>query len=109
MREDDPEACWAERDTAADSLVDYHLTLRAPGLEGEERERWAEDAAFWVHIGVLLEHATNETDAADFRPDVLAAHVIEDHELAEEDADDAGDMDGSTEDEQATRRPRRLN
>jgi len=107
MREDDPQACWAERDTAADSLVDYHLTLRAPGLEGEERERWAEDAAFWMHIGILLEHATNETDAADFRADVLTAHVIEDHELAE--AADAGDTDAQTDEEQTRRRTRRMN
>jgi len=107
MREDDPQACWAERDTAADSLVDYHLTLRAPGLDGPEREQWADDAAFWVHIGILLEHATNETDASDFRADVLAAHAIEDHEPAEE--ADAGDMDGQTEEEQTTRRTRHMN
>jgi len=106
MRQEDPQPWWEERDTAADRLVDYYLTLRAPSLDGEERERWAEDAAFWVHIGVLLEHATNETDPSDFRADVLTAHVIEDHALAE--AADAGDMDGQTEDEQTTR-PRRLN
>jgi hypothetical protein len=108
MREEDPQEWWDERSRAADRLVDYYLTLRTPGLEGEERQRWAEDAAFWVHIGILLEHATNETDAADFRADVLTAHVIEDHELAEEDADDAGDADSSTGDEQATR-SRRMN
>jgi len=107
MRQDDPDVWWDERDTAANRLVDYYLTLRAPGLDLEERERRAEDAAFWVHIGVLLEHATNETDAADFRADVLTAHVIEDHELAE--AADAGDTDAQTDEEQTRRRTRRMN
>jgi len=59
-----------------------------------------------MHIGILLEHATNATDPSAFRADVLTAHVIEDHEQAEE--ADAGDMDGQTEEEQTTR-PRRMN
>jgi hypothetical protein len=107
MREEDPQEWWDERDKAADSLMTYYLTLRAPAFDGPERERWADDAAFWMHIGILLEHATNETDPSDFRADVLTAHVIEDHELAEE--ADAGDSDGMTEEEQTARRSRRLN
>ena len=107
MREEDPQEWWDERAKAADDLVDYYLTLRARALDGPERERRADDAAFWMHIGILLEHATNETDPSDFRADVLTAHVIEDHELAEN--ADAGASDATAEEEPSTRRPRRLN
>ncbi len=58
---------------------------------------------------MVAEHATNETAPSDFRADVVTAHVIEDHELAEEDAVNAGDTYGPTGDEQTTRRPQRLN
>jgi hypothetical protein len=44
MREEDPQEWWDERDKAADGLVDYYLTLRAPALDGPERERRADDA-----------------------------------------------------------------
>ena len=40
MREEDPQEWWDERDKAADSLMTYYLTLRAPAFDGPERERW---------------------------------------------------------------------
>ncbi len=109
MREEDPQEWWNERDKAADRLLDYFLPLRTPGLDEQERERWADDAAFWMHVGILLEHATNLTDPSDFRADVLVAHVIEDHELSEEEEDDADEEDGLSEDEHARRRSRHMN
>ena len=62
-----------------------------------------------MHIGGLLEHATNMTDPSEFRADVLVAHVIEDHELSEEEESDTDDEDGLSEEEQARRRSRHLN
>lgn len=60
--EEDPQEWWNERDKAADRLLDYFLPLRTPGLDEQERERWADEAEFWMHIGRLVEHATNATD-----------------------------------------------
>ena len=101
MREDDPQVWWDERSDAADRLVDYFLPLRIPTLDGPERERWADEAAFWMHIGGLLEHATNATDPSDFRADALVAHVIEDHELSE---DEEGEARGDGTRQRASRR-----
>ncbi|HXQ95978.1 MAG TPA: hypothetical protein VN800_03565 [Candidatus Acidoferrales bacterium] len=109
MREEDPQEWWNERDKAVDRLLDYFLPLRTPGLDEQERERWAGDAAFWMHVGMLLEHATNATDPSDFRADVLVAHVIEDHELAGEEEADTHTEEGLSEDEQITRRTRHMN